>query len=342
MTTITYKQAGVDKEEGYKAVELMKQKVQKTHNSSVLTNLGSFGAMYALNNNGGQYKEPILVSGTDGVGTKLEIALTQKKYDTVGIDAVAMCVNDILCHGAQPLFFLDYLACGKLDAEVASEIVAGIADGCLQSETALIGGETAEMPDFYKVGDYDIAGFCVGVVEKSQLINGDKVKAGDSIIALQSSGFHSNGFSLLRKIFTDYNEIIDGQKVGDLLLIPTKIYVKNILKTIEKFDIHALAHITGGGLIENLPRCMNKDLSPVVFKEKVAPMWQSLPLFSEVQQRGNIAEDEMFGTFNMGVGFTVVVSSDIADSVVQFLTECGETACVIGHIEQGDNKLCLK
>ncbi len=338
MTTITYKQAGVDKEEGYKAVELMKQKVQKTHNSSVLTNLGSFGAMYAL----GNYKEPILVSGTDGVGTKLEIALTQKKYDTIGIDAVAMCVNDILCHGAKPLFFLDYLACGKLDAEVASEIVAGIADGCLQSETALIGGETAEMPDFYKVGDYDIAGFCVGVVEKSQLINDDKVKAGDSIIALQSSGFHSNGFSLLRKIFTDYNEIFDGQKVGDLLLTPTKIYVKNILKLIEKFDIHALAHITGGGLIENLPRCMNKDLSPVVFKEKVAPMWQSLPLFSKVQQRGNIAEDEMFGTFNMGVGFTVVVSADIADSVVQFLTECGETACVIGHIEQGDNKLCLQ
>ncbi|MDP8169979.1 phosphoribosylformylglycinamidine cyclo-ligase [Pasteurella skyensis] len=338
MTTITYKQAGVDKEEGYKAVELMKQKVQKTHNSSVLTNLGSFGAMYTL----GNYKEPILVSGTDGVGTKLEIALTQKKYDTVGIDAVAMCVNDILCHGAKPLFFLDYLACGKLDAEVAAELVSGISDGCLQAGAALIGGETAEMPGFYQIGDYDIAGFCVGVVEKSQLINGDKVKVGDSIIALQSSGFHSNGFSLLRKIFTNYNEIIDGQKVGDLLLTPTKIYVKNILKTIEKFDIHALAHITGGGLIENLPRCMNKYLSPVVFKEKVAPMWQSLPLFSEVQQRGNIAEDEMFGTFNMGVGFTVVVSADIADSVVQFLTEYGETACIIGHIEQGDHSLILK
>ncbi|MBR0572903.1 MULTISPECIES: phosphoribosylformylglycinamidine cyclo-ligase [Pasteurellaceae] len=338
MTTITYKQAGVDKEEGYKAVELMKKKVQQTHNSSVLTNLGSFGAMYAL----GNYKEPILVSGTDGVGTKLEIALTQKKYDTVGIDAVAMCVNDILCHGAKPLFFLDYLACGKLEAEVAAELVSGISDGCLQAGAALIGGETAEMPGFYQIGDYDIAGFCVGVVEKSQLINGDKVRAGDSIIALPSSGFHSNGFSLLRKIFSDYNEVIEGKSVSDWLLTPTKIYVKPILQLLEKFDIHAMAHITGGGLIENLPRCMNKDLSPVVFKNNVTPLWQSLPLFAEVQQRGNISEDEMFGTFNMGVGFTLVVNPNMVDDVVDYLASISEPAYVIGHIEQGDNQLCLK
>ncbi len=338
----SYKQAGVDKEEGYKAVELMKEKVQKTHNASVLTNLGSFGAMYALNNNGDDYKEPILVSGTDGVGTKLEIALRQKKYGSVGIDCVAMCVNDILCHGAKPLFFLDYLACGKLDAEVAAKLVAGISEGCLQSGAALTGGETAEMPGFYQEGDYDIAGFCVGVVERARLINGEKVKAGDSIIALQSSGFHSNGFSLLRKIFTDYDEQINGECVGDLLLTATKIYVKPILQLLDKFDIRAMAHITGGGLIENLPRCMNKNLSPVVFRDKITPLWQSLPLFAEVQQRDNISENEMFATFNMGVGFTVVVSSEIAGAVVEFLQGIGENACIIGHIEKGDNQLCLQ
>ena len=335
----SYKSSGVDKEEGYKAVELFKKNVQKTHNKSVLTNLGSFGAMYEL----GSYKNPVLISGTDGVGTKLEIALKQKKYDTVGIDAVAMCVNDVLCHGAKPLFFLDYLACGKLDAEVAAELVLGVTEGCLQSDAALIGGETAEMPGFYKEGDYDIAGFCVGVVEKENLIDGSKVKAGNKIIAISSSGFHSNGFSLVRKIFTDYNEVISvkehgEKKISDILLTPTKIYVKPILKVLEKFNVNGMAHITGGGLPENLPRCMSKDLSPVVFKDKI----QKLESFDLIQKKGNIAESEMFGTFNMGVGFTLVVDEKDVDGIIEFLASFGEKAYEIGYIEEGDNTLCLK
>ena len=257
----SYKDSGVDKEEGYKAVELMKKNVLKTYNKSVLTNLGSFGAMYEL----GQYKNPVLISGTDGVGTKLEIAMKQKKYDTVGIDCVAMCVNDVLCHGAKPLFFLDYLACGKLDAKIAAQLVSGVTEGCLQSYAALVGGETAEMPGFYKDGDYDIAGFCVGIVEKENLIDGSKVKEGNKIIAVASSGFHSNGYSLVRKVFTDYNEKISlkeyGENVtmGDVLLTPTKIYVKPILQVLEKFNVNGMAHIPGGGLFANLPRCMGKD-----------------------------------------------------------------------------------
>lgn len=335
----SYKASGVDKEEGYKAVELMKKSVAKTHNKSVLTNLGSFGAMYEL----GQYKNPVLISGTDGVGTKLEIALKQKKYDTVGIDCVAMCVNDVLCHGAKPLFFLDYLACGKLDAEIAAKLVLGITEGCMQSEAALVGGETAEMPGFYKDGDYDIAGFCVGIVEKDNLIDGSKVKEGDRIIAIPSSGFHSNGYSLVRKIFTDYNEEIEFEnkekvKISDILLRPTKIYVKTILKVLEKFKVNGMAHITGGGLIENLPRCMGKDLSPVVFKDKV----RVLDIFKLAMKRGNIAEEEMFGTFNMGVGFTLVVDEKDVGPIIEFLKTLGEDAYEIGYIQKGDNSLCLR
>ncbi|MBQ3438076.1 MAG: phosphoribosylformylglycinamidine cyclo-ligase [Fusobacterium sp.] len=335
----SYKSSGVDKEEGYKAVELMKKSVLKTHNKSVLTNLGSFGAMYEL----GQYKNPVLISGTDGVGTKLEIALKQKKYDTVGIDCVAMCVNDVLCHGAKPLFFLDYLACGKLDANIAAELVLGVTEGCLQAGAALVGGETAEMPGFYKDGDYDIAGFCVGIVEKEELIDGSKVKAGDKIIAIPSSGFHSNGYSLVRKIFKDYNEEITTKeqgtkKISDILLTPTKIYVETILKVLEKFNINGMAHITGGGLIENLPRCMAKDLSPIVFKEKV-----KIPeIFKIAMKRGNITEDEMFGTFNMGVGFTLVVEEKDVEAIIEFLKTLGEEAYEIGYIQKGDNSLCLK
>lgn len=335
----SYKSAGVDKEEGYKAVELMKQNVLKTHNKSVLTNLGSFGAMYEL----GAYKNPVLISGTDGVGTKLEIALKQKKYDTVGIDAVAMCVNDVLCHGAKPLFFLDYLACGKLDSEVAAELVSGVTEGCLQSGAALIGGETAEMPGFYKVGDYDIAGFCVGIVEKENLIDGSKVQEGDKIIALTSSGVHSNGFSLVRKVLTDYDEVISTKehgsgKVSDILLTPTRIYVKNILKVLENFEVHGMAHITGGGLPENLPRCMGKEFSPVVWKDKV----QKLEIFDIIQKRGNIPEEEMFGTFNMGIGYTLVVKAEDSEKIIDFLNSLGETAYEIGYIEKGDHSLCLK
>jgi len=317
----SYKDSGVDKEEGYKAVELMKKNVLKTHNKSVLTNLGSFGAMYEL----GQYKNPVLISGTDGVGTKLEIAMKQKKYDTVGIDCVAMCVNDVLCHGAKPL-------------------VSGVTEGCLQSYAALVGGETAEMPGFYKEGDYDIAGFCVGIVEKENLIDGSKVKEGNKIIAVASSGFHSNGYSLVRKVFTDYNEKISlkeyGENVtmGDVLLTPTKIYVKPILKVLEKFNVNGMAHITGGGLFENLPRCMGKDLSPVVFRDKV-----KVPeIFKLIAERSKIKEEELFGTFNMGVGFTLVVEEKDVEPIIKLLTSLGETAYEIGHIEKGDHNLCLK
>ncbi|WP_022819456.1 phosphoribosylformylglycinamidine cyclo-ligase [Fusobacterium russii] len=335
----SYKSSGVDKEEGYRAVELMKKNVLKTHNKSVLTNLGSFGAMYEL----GQYKNPVLISGTDGVGTKLEIALRQKKYNTVGIDCVAMCVNDVLCHGAKPLFFLDYLACGKLDADVAAELVLGVTEGCLQAGAALVGGETAEMPGFYKEGDYDIAGFCVGIVEKENLIDGSKVKEGNKIIAIPSSGFHSNGYSLVRKIFKNYEEVIKTKefgekKVADILLKPTKIYVKNILALLEKFNVNGMAHITGGGLIENLPRCMSKDLSPVVFKEKI----RVPEIFKLVMERGDIAEDEMYGTFNMGVGFTLVVDEKDVENIIEFLRNLGEEAYEIGYIQKGDNSLCLK
>ena len=310
----SYKDSGVDKEEGYKAVELMKKNVLKTHNKSVLTNLGSFGAMYEL----GQYKNPVLISGTDGVGTKLEIAMKQKKYDTVGIDCVAMCVNDVLCHGAKPLFFLDYLACGKLDAEIAAQLVSGVTEGCLQSYAALVGGETAEMPGFYKEGDYDIAGFCVGIVEKEDLIDGSKVKEGNKIIAVASSGFHSNGYSLVRKVFTDYDEKISLKEYGE--------------------NVTGMAHITGGGLYENLPRCMGKDLSPVVFKDKV-----KVPeIFKLIAERSKIKEEELFGTFNMGVGFTLVVEEKDVEAIIELLTSLGEIAYEIGHIEKGDHSLCLK
>jgi len=332
--SITYKDSGVNKEEGYKAVELMKKAVAKTTNDNVLTGLGSFGAMYEL----GNYKNPVLVSGTDGVGTKLEIALTMKKYNTVGIDAVAMCVNDVLCHGAKPLFFLDYLACGKLEAEVAAELVSGIAEGCYQSYAALIGGETAEMPGFYKEGDYDIAGFCVGVVEKENIVNGKEVSEGDILIGIGSSGAHSNGFSMIRKIITNYEEDFNGEKIGEVLLTPTQIYVRPILKLLEKFKIKGMAHITGGGLPENLPRAISKGHSPVVFKNKI----EVLDIFKHIQAKGNISDEEMYGTFNMGVGFVLIVSKEDENQVLDELKNLGEKAYTIGHVEKGDNKLCLK
>lgn len=256
----------------------------------------------------------------------------------MGIDAVAMCVNDILCHGAKPLFFLDYLACGKLNAEVAAEIVSGIAQGCLEAKVSLIGGETAEMPGFYKIGDYDIAGFCVGVVEKDKIVNGSKVKHGDIIIGLASSGFHSNGYSLIRKIFSDYDEEILGKKIDEILLTPTRIYVENVLKILDKFNVNGMAHITGGGLIENLPRAMGENMSPVVFKNNlIVP-----DIFKELQRRGDISEEEMFGTFNMGVGFTLIVDSKDVDNILEELNNLGEKAFIIGHVEKGDNTLCLK
>lgn len=332
--SITYKDAGVNKEEGYKAVELMKKAVAKTMNKNVLTGLGSFGAMYEL----GDYKNPVLVSGTDGVGTKLEIAISMKKYNTVGIDAVAMCVNDVLCHGAKPLFFLDYLACGKLQAEVAAELVSGIAEGCFESYAALIGGETAEMPGFYKEGDYDIAGFCVGIVEKDNIVNGSNVSEGDILIGISSSGVHSNGFSMVRKIIKDYNSIFNGKSIGEVLLTPTKIYVKPILQLLEKYNIKGMAHITGGGLPENLPRTISEGHRPVVFKNKI----EVLDIFKHIQKEGNVSDEEMFGTFNMGIGFVLVVAKEDETAIINELKTLGENAYTIGYVEKGDKKLCLK
>lgn len=332
--SISYKDAGVDKEEGYRALELMKSSVKETQNSQVLNQLGGFGAMYEL----GRYKNPVLVSGTDGVGTKLEIAFKMGKYDSVGIDAVAMCVNDILCHGAKPLFFLDYLACGKLDSQKASEIVKGIAKGCLMSNTALIGGETAEMPGFYKAGDYDIAGFCVGVVEKENIINGKDVKAGDVIVGISSSGVHSNGFSLIRKLVKDYNMPFEDKKIGEVLLTPTKIYVNLVLELLKKYKIKGMAHITGGGLIENVVRAIENNLTPVIFKEKI-----KVPkIFRYIQELGDIDEKEMFGTFNMGVGFVLIIDKKDVASILDDIKNLGEEAYEIGYITEGEKRLCLK
>ena len=330
---ISYKDSGVDKEEGYKTVEKIKEKVKSTYSSNVMNELGSFGALYKL----GDYKKPVLVSGTDGVGTKLKIAFETGKYDTVGIDCVAMCINDILCHGAKPLFFLDYLACGKLDSDVSSEIIKGVVEGCLQSEASLIGGETAEMPGFYAPGEYDIAGFAVGVVEEDKIVNGSDIKEGNVIIALSSSGAHSNGFSLIRKLFTDLNEEYEGKTVGEYLLTPTKIYVKSIQKLTENIKVNGMAHITGGGLIENVPRIIPEGLCANIEKEKI----QIHPLFKNDKFR-NVNEDEMWGTFNMGVGFTVILDKKDSEKAMEILRENSETAYEIGYISKGDRKICLK
>jgi phosphoribosylformylglycinamidine cyclo-ligase len=327
----TYKQAGVDKEEGYQTVSKIKKAVSETHNSNVLNGIGSFGAFYQL----GGYKNPVLVSGTDGVGTKLRVALDSKIYDTVGIDCFAMCANDILCHGAKPLFFLDYLACGKLDSDIAAEIVGGIAAACKETGTALIGGETAEMPGMYQVGDYDVAGFCVGVVERDEIIDGSKIKAGQAIVALPSSGFHSNGFSLVRKIFPDFNEEFEGKPLFETLLVPTKLYQNDIFKVKNAgIEMSGIAHITGGGLIENVPRIINDGLCAVIEKNKI-----NVPtVMQELAKRGGIAENEMFGTFNMGVGMVVIVDQADADKVLNII----DGSAVIGEIQEGVDKIILK
>ncbi|MEI0524892.1 phosphoribosylformylglycinamidine cyclo-ligase [Brachyspira murdochii] len=336
--SISYADSGVNREEGYKAVSLMKEVVTKTMHSNVLNTIGSFGAMYEL----GKYNNPVLVSGTDGVGTKLEIAFSMKKYDTVGIDAVAMCVNDVLCHGAKPIFFLDYLACGKLNGETASLIVKGIADGCYEAGAALIGGETAEMPGFYKEGDYDIAGFCVGVVEKDKIIDGANVAEDDVIIGISSSGFHSNGFSLIRKLVRDYNAVFEGEKIGETLLVPTKIYVKKVLPLLEKYNIKGMAHITGGGLIENVPRAIAKGYKAVIKKDS----FQTPNIFNYIRYLGNIKEEEMYNTFNMGIGFVIIASKDDKDNIIRDLKDMNEEAYDIGYItkneDEGKSGICLE
>ena len=325
----TYKSAGVDKEEGYKTVDKIKSAVAETHNKNVLNNLGSFGAFYAI----GEYKNPVLVSGTDGVGTKLKIALDTKKYHSIGIDCFAMCANDILCHGAKPLFFLDYLACGKLDSNVASEIVLGMVKACKDNECALIGGETAEMPGMYQVGDYDVAGFCVGIVERDEIIDGSKIKKGDKIIAIPSSGFHSNGFSLVRKVFPNFEEEFEGKPLYETLLEPTRLYYQPIHKLLKMVSLSGIAHITGGGLIENVPRIIPNGLCAAIQTEKIR-----IPsIMLELEKRGNVDRMEMFGTFNMGVGMVVVVDEKDAEKVLSTLKDAYE----IGEITENEEKINL-
>ncbi|MEH7888922.1 phosphoribosylformylglycinamidine cyclo-ligase [Elizabethkingia meningoseptica] len=326
----TYKSAGVDKEEGYKTVDKIKKAVGETHNSNVLNNLGSFGAFYEI----GGYKNPVLVSGTDGVGTKLKIALDTKRYDSIGIDCFAMCANDIVCHGAKPLFFLDYLACGKLDADVAAEIVLGMVEACKDNQCALIGGETAEMPGMYNPGDYDVAGFCVGIVEKDQIIDGSKIKKGDKIIVLPSSGFHSNGFSLVRKVFPDFNEEFEGKPIHETLLVPTRLYYQSIQKLMNEMDIHGIAHITGGGLYENIPRIIADGLCASIDTKEI-----NIPsIMLELEKRGGIARDEMYGTFNMGVGMVVVLDEADAQKALELLPD----AYLVGEITENSEKIVLR
>lgn len=330
---LTYKDAGVDTKEGERAVSLMKEHVKGTFNENVLTGLGSFGSLFNLDVKG--MSQPVLVSGTDGVGTKLKIAFLMDKHDTVGIDCVAMCVNDVLCQGAKPLFFLDYIATGKVKAEKIADIVKGIADGCKQSGSALVGGETAEMPDFYSEGEYDMAGFSVGVVDKDKIITGEKVKIGNKIIGIPSSGIHSNGYSLVRKVFfdkmaMDVSEYVEelGETLGEALLTPTKIYAKACDAVLPKFDVNGIVHITGGGFFENIPRILPEG--PAVSIDVGA--WKVPPIFSYIQKCGNIETKEMFSTYNMGVGMMMIADAADADAIVAALKDAGEEASVIGEI----------
>ena len=329
--SLSYKDAGVDINAGNELVERIKPHVKRTTRPEVIGGLGGFGALCALP---GKYKEPILVSGTDGVGTKLRLAIDLKKHDTIGIDLVAMCVNDLVVQGAEPLFFLDYYATGKLEVDVASDVVKGIAEGCVQSGCALVGGETAEMPGMYHAGDYDLAGFCVGVVEKSKIIDGSKVQAGDALIALGSSGPHSNGYSLIRKVIdvagvNPATEQLAGKALGDQLLAPTKIYVKSVLELIEKVDVHAIAHLTGGGFWENIPRVLPDNTKAVIDGKS----WEWQPVFKWLQGKGNIDSYEMYRTFNCGVGMVIALPQADVEKALNLLRQAGENAWLIGQIE---------
>ena len=332
---LTYKEAGVNIEEGYRSVKLIKEYAKKTMSEYVLNGLGSFAGMVELPEG---YKKPVLVSGTDGVGTKLDIACKKRKFDTVGIDCVAMCVNDILCHGAKPLFFLDYIACGNLEAEVSSDLVKGVAEGCIKSQCSLIGGETAEMPGMYKEGDYDIAGFAVGIVDKDKIINGKDIKSGDKLIGIASSGVHSNGYSLIRKVFKNLDEDFNGKAIWEELLTPTKIYVKPVLSLLEKFNIKGMAHVTGGGFYENLPRMLSKEgLSIVINKNS----YEIPEIFKKLMELG-VQEEEMYNTFNMGIGFVLCVEEDEVEEVLIELSKQGEKAFEIGYINAGGEAVCIK
>lgn len=339
MATDAYKAAGVNVEAGYESVRLIKDDVKRTAIEGVLGGIGGFGGLFEI---GKGYENPVLVSGTDGVGTKLKIAFLMDKHDTIGQDCVAMCVNDVACSGAKPIFFLDYLAVGKNVPERIAEIVKGVADGCVKAGCALVGGETAEMPGFYPEDEYDLAGFSVGVVEKSKITDGDKAKAGDKLIGIASSGVHSNGYSLVRKLFdlngdnakTNLNEYSDklGMKVGEALLTPTRIYVKPLLKLIDEVGINTVSHITGGGFVENVPRMLPDGLKAVIKKGT----WEVLPIFDVLQEKGAIPEADMYNTFNMGIGMIVAVDADKAEKAVKVLEEAGEKAYIIGELAEGE------
>ncbi len=339
---ITYAEAGVDIDAGNKAVELMKDSVRATYRPEVIGDLGGFGGLFALGSN---YKDPVLVSGTDGVGTKLKLAFLMDRHDTIGQDAVAMCVNDILVQGAEPLFFLDYIATAKVDSQKIADIVKGVARACKESGCALIGGETAEMSGFYAPGEYDIAGFSVGVVEKNKMITGDKVKAGDVLLGLPSTGVHSNGYSLVRKLCFDVMQFkVDtyipefGKTLGEELLTPTRLYPKTVLPMIKQFDLHGMVHITGGGFYENIPRILPQDCDAEVH----ADAWEMPAVFRKLQEWGNVPWKEMYRTFNMGVGMVLVVDAGEAEIVRQYLKENGETYYELGHVVPGTKKTVMK
>ena len=340
----SYAKAGVDITAGYKAVELMKKHIARTRNEGCLDDVGGFGGCFGLPTG---MEEPVLVSGTDGCGTKVKLAILMDKHDTIGIDAVAMCVNDIICCGAKPLFFLDYIACGKNYPEKIAAIVSGVAEGCCQSGAALIGGETAEHPGLMPLEDYDLAGFAVGIVDKKKMLDNSTVKAGDKIVAIASSGVHSNGFSLVRRVFDIDNnspalyesrEELSGKSIAETLLTPTKIYVKSILKLIESVKVKGISHITGGGFYENIPRSIPKGLSAKINKSDV----RVLPIFKLIEKIGNIPERDMYNTFNMGVGMSVIVSAEDADKTVEILNAMGESAYLLGEIVEGDDGVILE
>lgn len=339
-----YKEAGVDVTAGYESVELIKKDVKRTTIPGVLGGIGGFGGLFAPDLTG--YERPVFISGTDGVGTKLKLAFLMDKHDTIGIDCVAMCVNDVICAGAKPLFFLDYIACGKNVPETIATIVKGIADGCVESGCALVGGETAEHPGMMPEEEYDLAGFTVGIVDEKKILDKKNVKKGDVIVGLASTGVHSNGFSLVRKVFdidnaevlSQYKEELNGKTLGEALLEPTQLYVKPILKLLEEVDVHSISHITGGGFYENLPRAYGEDLNANIKKGT----WEVLPIFNLIQEKGNISEHDMFNTYNMGIGMAVIVDKNDVDKTISIMKEAGIKASVIGEMSEGDHSVVIQ
>lgn len=337
----SYKAAGVDVTAGYKGVELMKKAVQATYTNAVISDIGGFGGLYAPQIK--EMEEPILVSGTDGVGTKLKLAFLMDKHDTIGEDCVAMCANDVICTGASPMFFLDYMALGKNIPEKVATIVAGVAEGCKKANCSLIGGETAEMPGFYPVDEYDLAGFCVGIVDKKKIIDNKTIEIGDKVIGLKSSGVHSNGFSLVRKVFDvnkeNLNEYVEslGCTLGEALLKPTKIYVKPILKLIEQVKVKGISHITGGGFYENMPRMLRDGVALKINKNS----YEIPPIFKLIAERGNIPERDMYNTFNMGIGMAVIVPENEGEKSLKILRQAGEEAYLIGEVVEGNNEVII-